>query len=134
MESRGIPTICLSCAHSITRSVHPPRAVFLDFPLGRTAGKPGDKVQQRHIMLAALDALATIQTPGEIRPLPYRWSDDDNWKRQAMRRQRAGGQAADDRNERKAAPQYQTDQDATAAAACQDEGNCPGCVFLPEPA
>ncbi len=130
----GIPTICLSCAYSITHALNPPRAVFLDFPLGRTAGRPGDSAQQRQIMLDALDALASIQTPGEIRCLPHRWSGDEGWKRQAMRSQNADGQAADDRIGRKAAPQYQRVQDAAAAAACQEAGHCPGCVFLPEPA
>lgn len=81
-------------------------------------------------MLDALDALANIRTPGEIRPLPHRWSDNDNWKHQAMRTKKTDGQAADDRIERNAEPQYQRTEDAAAAAA----GECPGCVFLPEPA
>ena len=40
----------MSSAYSITRSVNPPRAVYLDFPLGRTAGKANDKPLQRKII------------------------------------------------------------------------------------
>jgi hypothetical protein len=46
--------------------------------------------------------------------LPFRWSEDDSWKRSAF----AGG---DDRKPRLDTPQYQTDEDrrrAEGAAAC----------------
>ncbi|MCZ6710328.1 MAG: selenoprotein B, partial [Gammaproteobacteria bacterium] len=77
IEARGIPTICMSSAYSITASVNPPRAAYLDFPLGHTAGKPNDKPLQRKIMIDTLSALDSIQVPGTIRELGYEWSDDD---------------------------------------------------------
>jgi NAD(P)-dependent dehydrogenase (short-subunit alcohol dehydrogenase family) len=42
LEAAGVPTICLTAAHSITASVNPPRAAFVDLPLGNTAGRPND--------------------------------------------------------------------------------------------
>ena len=115
-ERRGIATICLSSAYSITASVNPPRAVFIDFPLGHTAGKRGDKALQRRIMIDTLSALDGIQQPGSIRILPYRWADSDDWKHTVMR-PRAGSKHADDRVTRLDEPQYQYPEDRDAAEA-----------------
>jgi chloramphenicol 3-O-phosphotransferase len=127
LEARGISTICMSSARSITERVNPPRSVYLDFPLGHTAGRPDDVAEQRHIMIDTLRALETIQVPGTLVPLRYRWSEDETWKDTAMRpRKSEGGKktAQDDRIERHATPQYQF-------AADQDEADptCPTCVF-----
>jgi len=58
-EAAGIPTLCLASALDITRAVNPPRAAFLDFPLGHTAGKPGDPELQRAILADALSSFAS---------------------------------------------------------------------------
>lgn len=133
LEGRGIPTLSLSCARSITEAVNPPRAAFLDFPLGRTAGPPGDKRLQRRILLDALAVLETATRPGVIQPLPHPWPGGNAWKSQ---RRPPGRKAAaapkDERAARLDSPQYQTREDEAAAAACADAGNCPGCVFPPE--
>jgi len=125
LEARGIATVCLSSAYSVTAAVNPPRAVFVDYPLGRTAGKRGDKQNQRSIMLDALAALAEVEHPGTIRTLPYRWGDDDQWKDSAMRPAQRSAPApapapADDRVARHAEPQYQFPEDRDAA-----EGHLP---------
>ncbi|MEZ5560353.1 MAG: hypothetical protein R3E86_17645 [Pseudomonadales bacterium] len=138
LERRGIATLCLSSAYSITASVKPPRAVYVDFPLGHTAGKPGDKALQRRIMIDALNALETILEPGSIRILDYRWSDDDAWKDRVMRpapRDSGGSEGAhrDDRVERHDRPQYQTDDDRLAAEAELARNGCPSCVFPKAP-
>lgn len=125
IEGRGIPTISMSSAYSITASVNPPRAVYLDFPLGHTAGKPHDPMLQRRILGDTLAALATIDTPGTIRTLPYRWSEDDSWKERVMR----PGTSRDDRTERLPDPQYQSDADRIAAQAAFERDGCPSCVF-----
>ena len=88
--------------------------MFVDFPLGHTAGKRGDKALQRRIMIDTLSALDGIQQPGTIRPLPYRWSTSDDWKHTAMRPKTSGRQV-DDRVERSDAPQYQSPEDREAA-------------------
>ncbi len=133
VERRGIPTICMSSAYSITAAVNPPRAVYVDFPLGHTAGKAGDKALQRRIMIDTLSALDGILAPGTIRELPYQWSADDSWKDYAMR-PKPGGRASDDRVERYDSPQYQSAEDEDAAQAALAAGGCPGCVWLADDA
>jgi hypothetical protein len=134
IERRGIPTISLTSAWSITRAVNPPRAAFVDFPLGHTAGKPDDKPLQRKIMIDTLSALDSIMVPGEIRTLPYQWSADHSWKDRVMRPQppsddddEVAAHGADDRLERTDEPQYQQAADRRAVAISD---GCPGCVFL----
>lgn len=120
----------MSSAYSITRAVNPPRAVFLDFPLGHTAGKAHDKALQRKVMIDTLSALDSIQRPGMIRELPYRWADTDDWKDGVMRPGATGGHQ-DDRTARADTPQYQRDADREAAEAALAAGGCPTC-FYPE--
>ena len=118
----------MSSAWSITAAVNPPRAVYLDFPLGHTAGKPYDAALQRRILRDTLEALVTIDTPGTIRQLPYRWTEDDSWKDLVMR-PGAGGSAEDDRSKRLPDPQYQCEEDRIAAEAAFERDGCPSCVF-----
>ena len=119
----------MSSALSITQAVNPPRAVYLDYPLGRTAGKPGDPENQRNVMRDTLAAFAAIDTPGDIVQLEYEWTADDSWKDRVMRpdpdKPKGSSEHADDRVARHDTPQYQTSSDAEAADA-----NCPTCVFL----
>ena len=126
IERRGIATVSLSSAYSITRAAFAPRAVYLDFPLGRTAGKAGDAVMQREIVRAALAMLRDAEAPGDIVRLPYRWADSDDWKDGVMRPQRGdpGGGHSDDRSARRGTPQYQTEEDAALA-----DPDCPTCIF-----
>lgn len=120
VEADGIPTTSLTSALSITRSVNPPRAVFLDYPLGHTAGKAKDPALQRKIVAAALAAVGELEQPGAVKMLPYRWSDDDDWKRETMLN-------GDTRSHRSSSPEYQCEADRALAAAA---GDCPTCVFL----
>jgi hypothetical protein len=115
----------MSSALSITQAVNPPRAVFLDFPLGHTAGRANDKAGQRKIMIDTLSALDSIQVPGTIRTLDYRWAETDDWKDGVMRPD-GGGSHSDDRTERDDQPQYQLESDRLAVAR---EDGCPGCFF-----
>ena len=120
VEADGIPTASLTSALSITRSVDPPRAAFLDFPLGHTAGKANDTALQREIVAAALAAVDELERPGAVKMLPHRWSSDDDWKREAML-------SGDARTHRSSSPEYQCEADRALAAAAPD---CPTCVFL----
>ncbi|KAA0236661.1 hypothetical protein EDM76_07845 [bacterium] len=122
-EEAGIPTLCLSSALDITRSVNPPRAAFLDFPLGHTAGKAHEPGLQRTIMLEALEAFSSLREPGQVKLLPFRWDKDDSWKR-AMDR-------LDTRLPRFDTPQYQFDEDRALAEAAR-EGSCPVCGIAEE--
>jgi hypothetical protein len=52
-----------------------PRIAAIEYPLGRTLGKPGDAAGQMAVLEAALQALENIQTPGEIVHLPFEWPE-----------------------------------------------------------
>jgi hypothetical protein len=119
IESRGIATLSLTSAYSITRAVNPPRAAFLDFPLGHTAGKAHDAALQDAVISSALQAFEKIESPGTIVRLPFQWSQNDDWKDSVMRPRGDGDEAAheDDRSERSATPQYQTEEDRLLAEA-----------------
>jgi hypothetical protein len=126
VEAAGIPTLSLSSAYSITRSVCPPRSVFLDFPLGHTAGKPGEPELNRDILANSLAAFESMKSPGAIVSLPYVWSDDDGWKDRALRPASADA-PRDERAARSDKPQYQSEDDEMAAAAVPV---CDCCVRL----
>ncbi len=132
MEGLGIPTLSMSSALSITRAVNPPRAAYLDFPLGHTAGKPGDHAGNLAILRDALRIFEQPLEPGEIVLLDYDWDEDDAWKDRVMR-PRSNGEAgagaghADDRTARHPTPQYQNPDDARLAEAA---GECATCISV----
>ncbi|HAO55298.1 MAG: hypothetical protein MK322_12925 [Pseudomonadales bacterium] len=126
-EERGIPTISLTSALSITRSVNPPRAVFTDYPLGHTSGKPGDAYSQRHILNVALNTLAYATEPTTIDTKLF-WAENDDWKNRVMLPAESGPNAGDyddDRTERLDTPQYQLSTDEAKA-----DPECETCVWL----
>ena len=112
LEAHGIPTTCLGSALDILESGRPPRATFVDYPLGHTAGKPFDPADQRDVVCAALAGLETVTQPGEIRILPHRWDETGEWKKEAGRTQ-----GADTRRPRDETPQFQYAADRDAALA-----------------
>jgi hypothetical protein len=57
----------------------PPRAAFINFPLGRQCGKPNDVELQKEILRATLNVLKTATAPGEIVTLPYEWEKPFDW-------------------------------------------------------
>ena len=118
----------MTSAYSITRSVNPPRAAFLDYPLGHTTGKADEPELQRDILRRALSCFETLTVPGEIVKLPFQWADTDVWKAPVE-----GGDPSEDddtRTARRPTPQYQTEEDQRLAEAALAEGGCEGCVWL----
>jgi hypothetical protein len=100
------------------QAVHPPRAVFLDYPLGHTTGKPHEPGLQRDILVQAFTHFEAFTKPGSIATLSFRWSDDETWKDTAQR-------GLDDRLPRYDTPQYQTEDDRRLAAA--NDASCAVC-------
>ncbi len=87
IEEAGVPTISLSSALDITASVRPPRAIFVNFPLGHQAGRPFDRDGQRRIILDALHVLETATTPGTLVGLQSKWDERDpldSWEEEEM--------------------------------------------------
>ena len=107
-EAAGIPTLCMTSARDITRAVNPPRAAFLDFPLGHTTGKPHAPDLQRRILVEALSSFETLTVPSSMKEFPFRWSEDEEWKAKAF----AEG---DDRAPRHDTPQFQDGEDLRRA-------------------
>ncbi len=129
LEAAGIATVSLTSARDITASANPPRAVFVDFPLGHTSGRVDQPELNRDIVMAALEALGN-DNPGHITDLNHVWADTDAWKDDVMPvRSTPAGEvsATDDRNRRYDTPQYQDQPDAEAAAASHHGQACLVC-------
>jgi len=117
----------MTSAWSITRAVNPPRAAYLDFPLGHTAGKPHEPALNLAILRAALAVFFSATRPGDIVRLPFEWADDDAWKDHVMRARPGEARPSDSRVERHDTPQYQSEADRLAA---EQVGECTTCVWL----
>ncbi len=132
LEESGMATTCVSAARDITAAARPPRAVFVDFPLGHTTGRPDDPDLSLAIVRSALDLVP--RAAEQLVDLPFHWSDDDDWKNTAYRPapDPLTGEVRhlDDRTERVATPSFQTDQDATAAAEAHEGRQCEVCAGI----
>lgn len=112
LEANGLPTLIMASARDIVAAGRPPRAVFIDYPLGHTTGRPNDAADQEAVLRAALSAFETIATPDEIVELGRRWSADESW------RAKAASDSGDDlRQPRDLTPRYQTEEDRRLAEA-----------------
>lgn len=101
--------MCMGSAYDIMAAVNPPRAAFLDFPLGYTTGKPHQPQLQQEILTEALRAFASLDEPGSIQTLPFVWDEEQSWKNEVFRQ--------DIRMDRYATPQYQSEEDRQRAEA-----------------
>ncbi|WP_428120958.1 hypothetical protein [Candidatus Poriferisodalis sp.] len=153
IEAEGIPTLSMSSVRDITRAAWPPRAVFLDYPLGHTSGRARDTKLNLAILRETFAAFENLRVPGSMAHLRHRWSDSDRWKDKVFAP--AGGSFAktadglpasavptddkasaeslaydDDRVARHPTPQYQTDEDAAAARASHDGEECLVCAGI----
>ncbi len=84
LEQQGLTTVSLTSAIDITERIRPPRAAFLNFPLGNPTGRPHDAEGQRRVLRAVLRLAETAREPGTIVELPERWPDPD-WEAETVR-------------------------------------------------
>ena len=61
-ETAGLSTVVLAAMRDVVERMHPPRALYCEFPLGRPLGKPGDPDFQRDVLMHAL-ALLEAEAP-----------------------------------------------------------------------
>lgn len=94
----------MTSALDITRAVNPPRAAFLDYPLGHTTGKPHEPELQREILMEALEAFTSLTSSGSVKKLSFKWDENETWKKNEKTKD-------DDRMERFDTPQYQYEED-----------------------
>lgn len=73
IEAQGITTLVIGTVRDIVVCVTPPRAVFVDHPVGRTFGSPGSERQHEQILADALRCLSSFTERGQIIDLPYEW-------------------------------------------------------------
>ena len=81
LEAGGIATVVMGCAKDIVEHCGIPRFLFSDFPLGNSAGRPGDPASQAFALELALDLLEAAPAPRTTVQSPLRWSEDASWKR-----------------------------------------------------
>jgi hypothetical protein len=67
IEKAGIPTTSVTLLRQVTERVAPPRALFVDFPLGYPLGDANNPALQIEIILATLGLLSESVPPGIIR-------------------------------------------------------------------
>jgi hypothetical protein len=86
IESQGIPTMVIGTAHDIMSKVTPPRAVFVDHPVGRTFGPPHDRVSNEAVLGRALEELPRFTRANEIRDPGFVWSSDGSrrWENELL--------------------------------------------------
>jgi D-proline reductase (dithiol) PrdB len=80
LEAEGIATVVMGCAKDVVEHVGVPRFLFSDFPLGNSAGKPGDRASQAFTLGLALSLLESAPAARTTTQSPLRWSDDPAWK------------------------------------------------------
>ena len=84
LERDGLQTVSLTSAIDITERVRPPRAAFLNYPLGNATGAPGDAEGQRQVLRQVLSLAETAREPGTIVELPFEWPDP-GWEQETVR-------------------------------------------------
>jgi D-proline reductase (dithiol) PrdB len=80
LEQSGVATVVMGCAKDIVEHVGAPRFLFSDFPLGNSAGRPGDVQSQDFTIELALRVLESAPAARTTVQSPLRWSDDPGWK------------------------------------------------------
>ena len=107
-ESHGLPTLIVGSALDILESGKPPRAKFVNYPLGFESGRFQDKGDQLAVIREALLGFDEMSKPG-IEALNVEWLE--GWK---IISARESGKL-DQRSPRTMEPQYQTESDRVAA-------------------
>ena len=70
----GFSTVCAVTVKEVAQQIRVPRSVFINFPFGRTLGPAHDTPLQESIVADMARALKTLDRPGKMINLPYRWS------------------------------------------------------------
>ncbi len=75
MEAAGLTTVTLSTIPDLTASVGAPRVAGIEYPPGRSFGRPGDVDGQAAVLRAALGVVETAEHPGVVVDLPFEWPE-----------------------------------------------------------
>lgn len=103
IERGGIPTVSVTGAQDVTELIRPPRAAYLDYPLGYSLGRPGEAAEQRAIVREVLELAESELEPGSIVGLGRRWPDP-NWESEVVERYRQEAEIVRNQREKEFAP------------------------------
>jgi D-proline reductase (dithiol) PrdB len=81
LETAGVATVIIGCAKDIIEHVGVPRFLFNDFPLGNSAGIPGDTISQLEIAALAVNLLKSATKSRITRQSPFIWPGPADWKK-----------------------------------------------------
>ena len=76
LEERGIATTYVATGRDLTALVNPPRALFVNHPMGNNFGAAEDADTQMSILRAALGLIETAEEGGVIVDMPTKWQKD----------------------------------------------------------
>ena len=63
IERENISTVSISLLREVTSILHPPRALFVPFPLGFPLGEPHNPTLQHNVIRVALSLLERTDVP-----------------------------------------------------------------------
>lgn len=75
LEERGIATVCITTGRDLTALVKPPRALFVNHPMGNNFGRPGDAAMQTDILRTALGLIHSVEEGGALIDYPADWGE-----------------------------------------------------------
>ena len=75
LEERGIATVYVATGRDLTALVKPPRALFVNHPMGNNFGPAGDAAMQADILRTALAMIHSVERGGELIDYPTSWRD-----------------------------------------------------------
>lgn len=75
LEERGIATTYIATGRDLTELVKPPRALFVNHPMGNNFGRPGDVAMQADILRTALGLIHSSKQAGALLDYPSDWGE-----------------------------------------------------------
>lgn len=76
LEKHALSTLCLVSIKEVAQEVRIPRSVFVNFPFGMPLGRAFARSIQESILNDMVQAMRTLDKPGRIIELPYKWVDE----------------------------------------------------------
>lgn len=76
LEENGQATIVHATGRDVVAQACPPRATFVNFPMGNAFGKVHDTAMQTQVLRHVLEAAETLEAPGTIIDLPFDWGGE----------------------------------------------------------
>lgn len=75
LEERGIATTYIATGRDLTALVRPPRALFVNHPMGNNFGRPGDSAMQADILRTALAMIHGVEEGATLVDYPTTWDE-----------------------------------------------------------